>query len=73
MTLPALSTTNRYALKALKLEASQVLHEGMAWLCQGKAIVRTMPLSRVTFPLPKGVNTLCVSASDLETVRTWIG
>lgn len=73
MTLPALSVTDRFALKALKLEQATVLHPGTVWWCRGKTIVRTGHLSRVTFPLPKGGNTLCVSAIDYPAVKEWIG
>lgn len=73
MTLPALSTTDRYALKELRLEQGGVVHPGKAMWCRGRTVIRIVDLSRVTFPLPKGVNTLVVSPADFPAVKEWIG
>lgn len=76
MTLPLrLSVTDRYKLKALTLEQSQVLPAGKIWWCRGRAIVNYGTLADLgnVFAIPRSADTLCVAAADYETVKEWLG
>jgi len=73
--LPRLSVTDRYRLKGLILEQSQIVPAGKLWWCRGRKIIQhgtIGDLARVAL-IPKEADTLCVSAADYPAVKGWIG
>lgn len=73
MTLPALSVTDRHALKALTLETSTIIEPSQCWLCHGRDIVAFRALDKIPFPLPRNVDRWVVSAREVEAVKEWLG
>lgn len=75
MTLPALSVTDRSALRALTLEKSAILQAGKVWFCRGRRIVTrsNFSLMGVAVVIPSNVDTICVSAADYPAVKEWLG
>jgi len=77
MTAPTvtLSVTDRYRLKDLDWQESQIVQAGKVMFCRGRQVLgyaKVADLGRVS-ALPTGADTACVSAADYDDVRRWIG
>lgn len=78
MTAPAaaLTITQRYMLKDMKLERSGAVPPGRIMLCKGRKVLRCSDLNELEHPKRlqlEGVNTVCVAGDDFDDVKRWIG
>lgn len=76
MTAPAakLSITDRYKLKELDWQRSQVVQPGKVMWCRGRKVLgygKVEDLSRVTL-IPSKADTVCLSAVDYADVMVWL-
>ncbi len=71
----AISITGRYRLKELTLERSQAVTPGRVMWCQGRKVMGYGDVADLAnvLKIPKGANTVCVSAADFEDIKGWLG
>jgi hypothetical protein len=70
-----LSITDRYRLKELEFEQSQVPTPGRVMFCRGRSILGygdVVHLGEFLY-VPKRTDTICLSAADYADVKVWIG
>lgn len=77
MTAPTvtLSVTDRHILKGMTLEKSMAVQAGRLMWCHGRKILgygNVLDLPRVML-IPKGTDTVCLSAADYDDVKGWLG
>ncbi len=76
MTAPTatLTVTDRYRLKELAWEQSQVVPPGKVMWCRGRRVLgycKLADLPRVSL-IPPGATAACLSGTDFGDVRAWI-
>lgn len=77
MTAPrtTLTVTDRYKLKELSWQQSDIVQLGRVMWCQGRKVLgfgKVEELSRVTL-IPPGADTACLAPSDYADVQRWLG
>ena len=71
----ALGVTDRYRLKELTLQQAGTVTPGRVMFCRGRKIIGYGDVGRLgefTY-VPKGTDTICLSAADYSDVKEWIG
>ena len=77
MTTPTatLSVTNRYRLKDLDWQESEIVPPGKVMFCKGRKVMgyaKVQELGRFS-AIPTGADVACVAAADFEDVKRWLG
>jgi hypothetical protein len=70
-----LGVTDRYTLKEFTLERSAGVIGGRLMWCRGRKIVgygNVVDLPKI-FAIPKGADTIVLSAADFDDVKAWLG
>ncbi len=70
-----LGVTDRYRLKELTLQQAGTVPAGRVMWCRGRKVLGYNDVSQLgnIFAIPKGADTICVSAADFADVKEWLG
>lgn len=73
--IPFARAADQVHLRSLKLERSQIPPAGRVMFCRGRKILGHGDVGKLGefLYIPKGVDTLSLSAADYDDVKAWIG
>jgi hypothetical protein len=65
---------DRTVFRALELQQTGTVPAGRVMFCRGRKVLGYADVARLgnIFEIPKGADTICVSAADLQDVKEWI-